>query len=106
MRCRIMRLLVFFDLPTLTAKDRSNYRQFRKELINEGFLMLQNSVYVRIGVDKQAVNFLEKRLQQVAPKQGVIQTLIITEKQYTNINFLTGTAIKDIKNSDERLLII
>ncbi|WP_310652967.1 CRISPR-associated endonuclease Cas2, partial [Lactobacillus jensenii] len=45
MRYRTMRLLIMFDLPTEPAQDRKNYRIFRKELINEGFVMIQFSVY-------------------------------------------------------------
>lgn len=44
MRYRVMRLMVMFDLPVITSEDRRNYRQFRKLLINEGFLMIQESV--------------------------------------------------------------
>lgn len=45
-----MRLLIMFDLPVETSKERREYRQFRKRLINEGFLMIQYSVYVRVCV--------------------------------------------------------
>ena len=39
-----MRTIVFFDLPVLYSADRKNYRKFKKYLIKEGFIMLQNSV--------------------------------------------------------------
>lgn len=106
MRYRVMRLMVFFDLPTLTAIDRRNYRLFRKSLLNEGFLMIQESIYVRVAMNKQSAEFLEKRLQKVAPSDGIIQTLIVTEKQYASMKFLTGESSRDIRNSDERLIII
>lgn len=48
MRYRIMRLMIMFDLPMQTSKDRRNYRHFRKALISEGFFMMQFSVYVRV----------------------------------------------------------
>ena len=44
---RIMWLLVFFDLPTDTKKDRKAYATFRKQLISDGFTMFQFSIYVR-----------------------------------------------------------
>ena len=45
MSYRYMRVLIFFDLPTLTVNDRQNYRTFRKFLIQNGFMMMQESVY-------------------------------------------------------------
>ena len=38
---RFMRMLVFFDLPTITGEEKRHYRQFRKLLIKNGFVMLQ-----------------------------------------------------------------
>ena len=43
-----MRMLVFFDLPTMTAEDKKNYRHFRTLLIKNGFIMLQESVYCKM----------------------------------------------------------
>ena len=43
-----MRIIVFFDLPTTSAIDLKNYRNFRKFLIKEGFMMMQESVYTKI----------------------------------------------------------
>lgn len=63
MRYRIMRLMIMFDLPTETAAERKEYRQFRKELINEGFLMVQYSVYVRVCVTRKTAKFLENRVK-------------------------------------------
>lgn len=43
-----MRLMIMFDLPVETSEDRRNYRKFRRALIDEGFLMMQYSIYVRV----------------------------------------------------------
>lgn len=106
MRYRIMRLIVMFDLPVLTATNRRNYRQFRKLLLSEGFLMLQESVYMRVAVSKQSAEFLEARLASMAPPEGIVQSLIVTEKQYASMKFLTGETIKDVRNTDDRLVVI
>jgi CRISPR-associated protein Cas2 len=50
----MMRLMIMFDLPVDTAVDRKQYRQFRKNLINEGFVMIQYSVYVRVCASKKS----------------------------------------------------
>lgn len=106
MRYRVMRVIVFFDLPTLTSDQRRAYRLFRKGLLKEGFLMIQESVYVRICVNRQSARFLEDRVAAMVPHDGVVQSLIVTEKQYAEIRFLSGTYIHDPRNSDERTLVI
>ena len=35
---RIMWVMVFFDLPTETKKDRKNAAEFRKKLLQDGLL--------------------------------------------------------------------
>ena len=45
MSYRFMRVIVFFDLPTLTLEDKKEYRNFRKFLLKRGFAMMQESVY-------------------------------------------------------------
>ena len=40
-RNRFMRILLFFDLPTETNKDKREYRKFVKFLISEGFIRIQ-----------------------------------------------------------------
>ena len=62
-----MRLLVMFDLPVETSEDRKAYRHFRKALLNEGFLMIQYSVYVRVCVSKQSAQFIENRIAGFTP---------------------------------------
>lgn len=52
-----MRLMIMFDLPMNTAEEKRNYRKFRKCLINEGFLMIQYSVYVRVCVSRKTAIF-------------------------------------------------
>ena len=57
-----MRIIVFFDLPTDTAKDRKVYSKFRKMLINEGFIMMQESVYSKIALNNSIVNSVKDRI--------------------------------------------
>lgn len=95
-----------FDLPVETSEERRNYRKFRKALINEGFLMIQYSVYARVCIDRKAASFLEKRIALLAPAKGLIQTLMVTEKQYNSMHFLAGEFKKDVRNSSERTIII
>ena len=60
----MMRLMIMFDLPMDTAIERKEYQQFRKKLINEGFLMIQYSVYERVCVSRKTATFLENRIRK------------------------------------------
>lgn len=101
-----MRLITMFDLPVETSEDRRNYRKFRKALLNEGFLMIQYSVYVRVCVSLQSARYMETRIASFAPDRGLIQTLMVTETQYNTMHFLVGEKKQDVRNSSERTLIL
>ena len=83
-----MRTIVFFDLPNVYSKDKRAYLMFRKFLINEGFIMMQESVYSKIVLNSQQSNALVERIRKKAPKKGIIQVMNITEKQYSQIEFM------------------
>jgi CRISPR-associated protein Cas2 len=89
-RVRFMRLLVFFDLPVETAKQRKDYRQFRKFLINDGYLMLQESVYAKMVVTEAAAKNAIARMKKKRPPAGLVQVLRVSEKQYADMVFVTG----------------
>lgn len=101
-----MRLMIMFDLPVETSEERKEYRKFRKNLINEGFIMIQYSVYVRVCVNKKSAEFTEKHIESFLPSKGVVQSLILTEKQYNDMHFLLGKKIKEVRNSAERTIIL
>lgn len=65
-----MRLLVFFDLPTETADDKRNYRHFRKALISNGFIMLQESVYCCMFITPSAENSVIEAIKKQKPRQA------------------------------------
>lgn len=82
---RIMWLFVFFDLPTETKKDRRNAQQFRKNLLKDGFTMMQFSVYMRHCASSESADAHEKRIKALLPPYGKVSILRITDKQYGNI---------------------
>ena len=85
-----MRLMVFFDLPTHTKTDKKNYSRFRKYLINEGFMMLQYSVYTRICNGKDSSDKYLNRVKKNTPPKGHVRALSITEKQWADMAFIIG----------------
>jgi CRISPR-associated protein Cas2 len=82
---RIMWLFVFFDLPTETRKDRKNAALFRKNLLKDGFSMMQFSVYMRHCASSESADVHEKRIEKLLPPLGKVSILRITDKQYGNI---------------------
>ncbi len=101
-----MRTIVFFDLPNVHYKDKRNYLLFRRFLLNEGFIMMQESVYSKISLNSTSSNLLYEKVKKHAPKKGLIQILTITEKQYSNIKYITGVQDDKIINSESRLVIL
>lgn len=103
---RFMRILVFFDLPTLTNEDRRNYRTFRKVLIRNGFIMLQESVYCKLMTSPSVENSVKNMIQKNKPPKGIVQTLLVTEKQFSKMDYIVGEYESDIIDSEERLIIL
>lgn len=85
-----MRILVFFDLPVKTKKERREATQFRNFLLNDGYHMIQYSVYARVCNGMDAVSKHRTRLRQNLPYNGSIRMLVITEKQFEAIEILIG----------------
>lgn len=101
-----MRAIVFFDLPNVYARDKKNYNLFRKFLINEGFIMMQESVYSKIILNYEQSKLLYERVKKNSPKKGLIQWLTITEKQYAKIDYIIGESNTKIIDSDDRLVVL
>ncbi len=88
---KFMRMLVFFDLPVVTAKDRKAAAKFRNFLLKDGYHMMQWSVYSRICNGTDSVAMHQQRLKQNLPEKGSVRLLTLTEKQYESIDVLLGT---------------
>lgn len=106
MSYRFMRVIVMFDLPVLTSIQRKQYRDFRKELIKNGFLMMQESIYTKIALNQNSVNSVIHHIKKIKPLEGLVQILVITERQFARMEVLVGEVNTDIMNSDERILIL
>ena len=87
---RFMRLLVFFDLPVGTKAERRAYTVFRRFLINDGYDMIQFSVYGRILNGNDALEKHYKRLVDNLPPEGSVRCLSVTEKQFAGMKLLVG----------------
>ncbi len=103
---RFMRMMVFFDLPTLTLEDKRNYRNFRKVLIKNGFIMLQESVYCKMMTSPSVEKSMKNLIHTNKPPKGLVQTLTITEKQFVKMDYVVGENTSDVIDSEERLIIL
>lgn len=82
--------MVFFDLPVTTKKKRKIYTRFRKFLLNDGYDMIQFSVYSRICKGLDGVDKHMNRLETAIPEEGSVRSMIVTEKQYNEMKILLG----------------
>ena len=103
---RFMRIIVFFDLPTETNEDKRNHRHFRKALIKNGFIMMQESVYSKLMTSPSVENSVNNLIQKNKPPKGLVQSLVVTEKQYVKMKCVVGERTDDIIDSEERLIIL
>lgn len=90
-RYRFMRIIVIFDLPTGTKKERKEAGNFRKSLIKDGFFMLQYSIYVRLCNGHNDVKKHMYRISKELPSKGSVRAIVLTEQQYSDIKILLGT---------------
>ena len=98
---RIMWILVFFDLPTETKKDKRAYQLFRKQLQKDGFTMFQFSIYVRHCASMDNAEVHIKRVKNFVPEYGHVAVMCITDKQFEKILVFTGT--KSVKVTPQPL---
>ena len=101
-----MRILVMFDLPVETVAQRKEYRKFRKYLIKQGFLMLQESNYCKMVPNSSAGDSVVAGLRTNKPPEGSVQVLKVTEKQFAKMEYLVGQAKNHVINDDRRLVIL
>lgn len=101
-----MRLIVMFDLPTLTVEDMRSYRNFRKFLIKNGFMMMQESVYSKIALNQSMANLITNRVRENKPPKGLVQMFTITEKQFSRMEILVGDISEEFITDDRRLIIL
>ena len=103
---KFMRMIVFFDLPVVPAKERKAAAKVRTFLLKDGYHMMQFSVYTRICNGMDAVEKHEARLNLNLPSKGSVRLLTITEKQYESIHILLGKKTFDDTGESSELLNI
>ncbi len=97
-----MWMMVMFDLPTETAAQRKSATKFRKFLLDEGFEMVQFSVYVQfVGTLESSQKFVNA-VRRNNPVYGDINILFFTDKQFSNIIHIENRIPKKLKEEPEQ----
>jgi CRISPR-associated protein Cas2 len=89
-------LMVLFDLPTETRVDRKRYSKFRDSLLDDGFVMLQFSIYIRHCSSRENMLVHIKRVRENLPANGKIAILPVTDKQFEKMEtYYDGTVLRE-----------
>ncbi len=100
---RSMWIIVMFDLPTDTKKARKAYHGFRKELLSDGFVMLQFSIYARHTPSEENAMAHENRIKNFLPYDGEVRLLKITDKQFERMKIFHGKTRKATEETPKQL---
>lgn len=101
-----MRLIVFFDLPVETSAQQREYRQFRKFLVRNGFVMMQESVYSKIVLNPTAAAAVQENVRRHKTSGGLIEMMLVTERQFERIEIVVGEPQSEVVDSDDKLVIL
>jgi len=85
-------LTVCFDLPVMTRKERKNATLFRKFLLDDGYLMIQYSVYARPCVTFSRQQTHIRRIKENLPPEGSVRAIFVTRSQWERQFCMQGTS--------------
>lgn len=100
---RIMWVLVFFDLPTETKKDRKIYALFRKKILSDGFSMFQFSIYLRHCPSRENAEVHIRRVKSFLPEKGHVGIMCITDKQFGDMEIFRGHSVEKPATGSQQL---
>lgn len=98
-----MWVIAMFDLPTDTPKARRAYARFRKDLLDDGFTMMQYSVYTRHCASIENAEIHMARMGRCVPGEGEVRFVSITDKQWERIKVFVGKIRKPAAPSPAQL---
>ena len=98
-----MWIFVYFDLPTETRADRKAYSRFRKSLLQDGFTMVQYSIYSRHCASRENADVHKKRVRGLLPEKGEVILFEITDRQFGMMEFFGGRRKVDKPDTPQQL---
>ncbi len=105
---KFMWIMVMFDMPTETKKDKKKYRWFRGRLIKEGYIMMQYSIYIKSYHSYESAVYGKKKLKEfikVNLLKGSIRIMLFTDKQFSNMDIIVGAKKKSERSAPKQLLL-
>ena len=87
---RGMWLFALFDLPVDSKDRRRAYARFRRKLLEDGFMMLQFSVYARYCVSEEASDVHRQKVKEAVPDEGQVRLLAVTDRQFGKMEVICG----------------
>jgi CRISPR-associated protein Cas2 len=102
---RAMWLVAMFDLPVMTKKDRREYAIFRKALMQEGFLMVQYSVYAKYCASEETGDTYRRRVRQALPPRGEIRIMAITDRQWGRVEVFLGKKRGQVEKAPDQMML-
>ncbi|TAE36272.1 MAG: CRISPR-associated endonuclease Cas2 [Sphingobacteriales bacterium] len=100
---RILWILVFFDLPTVTAQEKKIASKFRKNIMKDGFSMFQFSIYLRHCSSRENADVHINRVKKILPAKGHIGIITITDKQFGMMELFYGKKEAKLPNTPQQL---
>jgi len=98
-----MWLIAMFDLPVKTKKERKIYAGFRKTLLEQGFSMIQFSVYVRFCGSEELAQKHRTTIRNALPERGHVRILSLTDRQFEKMENYVGKLQKPNENASRQL---
>ncbi len=102
---RGMWLFAMFDLPVTTPKARKEYAHFRKLLIEQGFSMLQYSVYARYCASEESSDAHRGRIRGALPPEGYVRLLAVTDRQFGKMESFVGETSEPLEEPPPQLAL-
>lgn len=100
-----MWIFALFDLPVTTPKARKCYTRFRSLLLNEGFSMLQFSVYARYCVGDDSAEAFRVHIRRALPDEGHVRLLSVTDRQFGKMEVFHGKNAGPVEAEPDQLLL-
>ena len=100
---RLMWIFVFFDLPVETKKERKDATGFRKDLLKDGFFMMQFSVYLRHCPSRENAEVHIQRVRSFLPQKGLVNILRVTDAQFGMMESFIGKKTSAIPEGSYQL---
>ena len=92
--------MVAFDLPSKTKEEKKSYTHFRRFLLDDGFQMMQFSVYIRPCVTHARQETHVRRVKEMIPAEGSVRIIYITRAQWERSYIVHGKPAIEVSPED------